>query len=55
MPLKEASLLENSYAFDQVRSQLPSPMGAIDLNSQLIFNDMPIIGKGAPFRLVLYP
>lgn len=54
IPLKETSLHENSYAFGWVRSQLPSPMGAVGLNPKLIPYGMPIVGKGIPSRLVIY-
>lgn len=54
IPLKETSLHENSYAFGWVRSQLPSPMGAIGLNGGLMPNGMPIVGKGGPSCLIFY-
>ena len=54
IPLKETSLRENSYAFGWVRSQLPSPMGAVGLKPKLIPDGMPIGGKGAPSPLVVY-
>lgn len=54
IPLKQMSLRENSYAFGWVRSQLLSPMGAVGLNLKLIPDGMPIVGKGAPSRLVVY-
>ena len=52
--LKEISLYENSYVFNWVRSQLSSPMGAIDLNPQLVPDGIPIVDKDAYSRLVLY-
>ena len=54
IPLNGKSLHEASYAFGWVRSQLPSPMGAVGLNPNLIPDGMPIVGKGAPSRLVVY-
>ena len=53
IPLEELSQRENSYAFGWVRSQLPSPMGAVGLNPKLIPDRMPVVGKGAS-RLVIY-
>lgn len=54
IPLKQTSLHENSYAFGWVRSELPSPMGAVGLNPKLIPDGMPVVGKDAPSRLVFY-
>lgn len=54
IPLKQISLRENSYALGWVRSQLPSPMGAVGLNPKLVPDGMPIVGKGEPSRLVIY-
>ena len=53
-PIKKTPLLENSYALGWVRSQLPSPMGAVGLNPKFIPDGMPIVGKGSPSRLVVY-
>ena len=54
IPLEQISLRENSYALGWVRSQLPSPMGAVGLNPKLVPNGMPFVGKGGPSRLVVY-
>lgn len=54
IPIREKSLREDSYALGWARTQLPGPMGAIGLNPKLMPDGMPLVGKGAPSRLVVY-
>ncbi|KAK7414091.1 hypothetical protein QQX98_007034 [Neonectria punicea] len=50
---QRTGLLESSYGLGWIRSQLPSELGSMGLNSWLL-GKMPVVGRGAPSRLALY-
>ena len=52
VPLTEGSRLERAYATGFVRTQLPSPLGAVGYNG--VFVPMPDVCRGSESRLVLY-
>lgn len=54
IPMDHPTIGETSYALGWVRVQLPGMMGAVGCNPPLMPQGMPIVGKGAPSRLVVY-
>jgi hypothetical protein len=54
IPMSVPTVNEASYALGWARVQLPGRMGAVGCNPSLMLDGMPIIGKGAPSRLVVY-
>ena len=51
--LECVSIREQSYALGWARAQLPCTLGRINNNKSLVAN-LPVVGEGAPSRLVLY-
>ncbi|SLM37297.1 d-protein [Lasallia pustulata] len=54
VPMNQPTLRETSYGFGWALVQLPGTMGDIGCNPPLMPHGMPVLGKGAPSRLVIY-
>src|SRR3569833_2572680 len=54
LPMDQPSRNELSYAFGWARAQLPNRMGQIGINTGLMPDGMPVVGKCAPSQLVLF-
>ena len=55
IPMDQATPKEASYGCGWARAEPPGPLGTVECNPLLMSDGMPIVGKGAPPRLVFVP